>query len=200
MKTKVMIGIAMLALMFGSQAALADCFVGGAITASHNPDPEGPMWMYTMVITWDTGNDCSLSYINLLMDSATGTCGCSDFRQALSWDDPCGSSDGYLMDCEVSYYSYLECRGDDTIPEMDGILMKFLPIEDTCLPGPTGTGTMFFYSDLGPCPVDEELLSVMNTDAQGYCLGYLTGDFPCMVCDPVDNEGTNWGNVKGLYR
>ena len=200
MKTKVLIGIAMLALMFGAQVAMADCFVGGTITACPNPDPGGPLWMYTVVITWDTGNDCALSYINMLMDSATGTCGCSDFRKALSWDDPAGSSDGYLMDCVVNYYTLLECQGDSSIPEMDGILMKFVPIDDPCQPGPAGTGTMFFYSDLGPCPVDEELLSVMNTDASGYCLGYLTGDFPCMECDPVSNEDTNWGNVKGLFR
>jgi hypothetical protein len=200
MKTKVLIVLALLTLVFGAQTALADCFVGGTITACYNPDPDGPLWMYTVVVTWDTGTDHSLNYINILLDYDDGTCGCTDFRRALSWDDPCGSSDGYLMDCVVHYQSNLVCQGDPVIPEMDGILMKFQPIEDDCIPGPSGTGTMYFYSDLGPCPVDEELLSIVDRYEDGYCLGSLSGDFPCMDCDPVPNEDTNWGNVKGLFR
>ena len=201
MKTKITIVVTILALVFGAQAVLADCFIGGTIAASSNPDPMGPTWMYTMVITWDTGNEYSLSHANLLMDSASGTCQCSDFRKALDWDDPSGSSDGYPMGCTVDYRTYLECNGDPSIPGMDWILLKFEPIEDgTCEAGPTGTGTFVFYSDLGPVPVNDEVLSIVDKHALMYCFGYLSGDFPGMDCDPVDNEEANWGNVKGLFR
>jgi hypothetical protein len=88
MKKMILIGAATLMLVFGAQVALAECFIGGTITADPNPDPMGPDWMYTMVITWDTGNAYSLSHANLLMDSSLGTCLCQDFVDALSWDDP----------------------------------------------------------------------------------------------------------------
>jgi hypothetical protein len=200
-KTKIMIGIAMLTLVFGAQAVMADCFIGGTITASANPDPMGPIWMYTMVITWDTGNEYSLSHANLLMDAASGTCLCGDFLDALSWNDPAGSSDGYPMGCTVDYQAFLECEGDPSIPEVTGILLKFEPIYDEfCEPGPTGTGTFVFYSNLDPVPIDEEILSVVDKHAGEYCFGHMAGDFPNMPCDPVSNEDSTWGNLKGMFR
>ena len=201
MKKVILIGMSMMALVFGVQGAMAECYIGGTITASSNPDAMGPTWMYTMVITWDTGNEYSLSHANLLMDVAEATCICQDFIDALSWDDPAGSSNGVPMDCPVDYQAFLECDGDPSIPGVEGILLKFEPVFDaSCEPGPTGTGTFVFYSDLSPYPIDEEILSVVDKYAQEYCFGHLTGDFPDMPCDPIGNQDTNWDNLKGMFR
>jgi hypothetical protein len=200
MKNKIMLGMILLVAGLGAQAALAECFIGGTITASPNPDLSGPHWMYTMVVTWDTGNSYSLSHANLLMDIAGGTCVCQDFMDAMSWGDPAGSSEGTPAPCSVEYQAFLECDGDPSIPNVDGILLKFEPIEGECEPGPTGTGTFVFYSNLDPYPIDEEILSVVDKDALEYCFGHLAGDFPGMACDPVSNEDSSWGNLKGMFR
>jgi len=195
-----MISMTFLVLLFGAQAAMAECFIGGTISASPNPDLSGPTWMYTMVVTWDTGNNYSLSHANLLLDTAGGTCTCQDFSDALSWGSPVGSSDGTPAPCTVDYEGFLECSGDPSIPGVDGFLLKFEPIEEGCEPGPTGTGTFVFYSHLPPVPIDEEILSVVDKHALQYCFGHLSGDFPAMACDPVGVESSSWGNVKGQYR
>lgn len=201
MKNKLMIGMLLLTLVFGVQAAQADCFIGGTITASPNPDLMGPNWMYTMVITWDTGNAYSLSHANLLLDPGLGTCTCADFEDALIWGSPIGYSDGTPGGCTVNYEGYLECEGDPSIPTVDGFLLKFEPIEDEfCEPGPTGTGTFVFYSNLAPAPIDEDVLSVVDKHALEYCFGNMSGDFPSMACDPVSSEDSSWGNVKGMFR
>ena len=199
MKTKLFFTLTLLTLVFGVQSAQADCFIGGTITADSNPDPSGPTWMYTMVFTWDTGNNHSLSHANLLLDIAGGTCLCQDFMAAISWDDPVGYSDGYPDDCTVDYQGFLECGGDPSIPGFTDILLKFEPVEGECEPGPTGTGTFVFYSNLHPAPIDEDILSVVDKHSNEYCIGHLSGDFPAMACDPVSNEGSTWGNLKGLF-
>ena len=217
MKNKILMGLSLLVLVLSAQAALAECSMEGTITASSNPDPMGPRWMYTMVVVWDTDSQYSLSHFNLLMDSETGTCTCQDFVDALSWGNPIGSSNGYPMGCTVDYQGYLECRGDPSIPGVGGILLKFEPIpagpnlpgidgivretlQDVCEPGPTGTGTFVFYSDLPPVPIDEDILSGVDKHGKQYCYGHMSGDFPAMACDPVGSEDTSWGTLKGMFR
>jgi len=201
MKTRILIGLTMMTLVFGAQVAVAECFIGGTITASDNPDPVGPIWMYTMEITWDTGNNYSLSHTNLLLDPGLGTCVCQDFMDALSWGDPIGSSDGYPMPCTVHYQGFLECDGDPSLPEVTGFLLKLEPIYDeSCEPGPTGTGTFIFYSDLPPAPIDEEVLSSVDKNGQEHCLGFMSGDFPAIACDPLGSQDSSWGNLKGMFR
>ena len=216
MKNKIFIGIMMLVLIISAQAAFAECSIDGTITASSNPDPSGPRWMYTMVVVWDTDSQYSLSHFNLLMDSELGTCTCQDFVDALSWGDPIGSSDGQPNGCTVDYRGYLECRGDPSIPGVGGILLKFEPIhdptiadsdgiqreneQDICEPGPTGTGTFVFYSDLPPGTIDEDILSGVDKHGKEYCFGHMSGDFPAMACDPVGSEDTSWGALKGMFR
>lgn len=217
MKNKILIGISLLVLVLSAQAALAECSIDGTITASSNPDPTGPRFVYTLVVVWDTDSQYSLSHFNLLMDSETGTCTCQDFVDALSWGDPIGSSDGIPAGCTVDYRGYLECRGDPSIPGVGGILLKFEPIyqnvaipgmdgiqletaQEICRPGPTGTGTFVFYSDLPPGTIDEDILSGVDKHGKQYCFGHMSGDFPAMACDPVGSEDTSWGALKGMFR
>ncbi|MEN8006018.1 MAG: hypothetical protein ABFS42_03345 [Candidatus Krumholzibacteriota bacterium] len=217
MKNKIYIGITMLVIVLSAQAAFAECSINGTITASPNPDPDGPRFMYTMVIVWDTDTRFALSHFNLLMDSATGTCTCQDFVDALSWGDPIGSSTGEPDGCTIDYRGILECNGDSSIPGVGGILLKFEPMENditssqvegisqdsdlhSCEPGPTGTGTFVFYSDLAPGIIDEDIFSAVDKHGKEYCFGHMSGDFPAMACDPVGNEDTSWGTLKGMFR
>ena len=201
MKKKILSIALTFVLVCGAQVALAECFIGGTITSDDNPDPLGPSFMYTMVITWDTGNEYSLSHADLIMDVHAGTCLCQDFLMALSWDDPIGYSDGVPGDCTMEYQGFLECEGDPSIPDLEGIILKFEPIEsEECEPGPTGSATFVFYSNLPPWPINEEILTVVDKHAQEYCYGYLSGNFPTMDCDPVGSEDSGWGELKGMFR
>ncbi len=192
--------ILVLVILTSAQFALAQCDISGTIVATANPDPLGPAWVYTMTINWDTGTPYALSHMNLLMDTAGGTCSCADFMDALSWDDPIGSSNGDPF-CTVDYTGNLECNGDPSIPGVDGILLKFEPIEGLgCEPGVTGTASFVFYSHLGPAPIDEDILSLVDKFAGNSCFGSLSGDFPSMSCDPVETDKLEWGSAKSMYR
>jgi hypothetical protein len=190
---------AALAAVLVAGAAAAECLVSGNISAEASGDPMLPAWKYTMTVTWDTGTPYALSHLDLLLDPVGGTCLCEDFAEALVIVNPAGSSDGY-GGCMVDYNAYLECNGDPSIPGVDGILLKFEPIEGACEPSNTGTGTFVFYSDLGPVPVDEDILSLVDKFSTQHCFGNLTGFFPGMACNPVDGQGSTWGSAKGLYR
>ncbi len=127
--------------MISAQTAMAECSIDGTIVANANGDPMGPSWVYTMTIDWDTGSQYALSHMDLLLDTAGGTCSCADFMDAISWDDPIGYSDGDPA-CTMDYTGNLECSGDPSIPGVDGILLKFEPIEGNgCEPGNVGTAT-----------------------------------------------------------
>ena len=201
---KMLWGIVFLGILGGASLGLAqttdnDCLITGEITATPSTDPGLPLWTYTLVMVWDTGSQYALSHANLLLDSATGTCTCQDFADILSWGNPVGSSDGE-GGCTVDYEGNLECDGDPSIPGVDQILLKFEPIEEGCEPGPTGTATFVFYSNLPPAPIDEDILSLVDKYALNYCFGNLSGDFPAMACNPVGVEGSTWGQIKGQYR
>jgi hypothetical protein len=203
MKTRLTLITLMLtfALMPGAGAiAQTECFVTGAITAEVNTDPGYPGWKYTAVISWDTGSVYALSHLDMILDSSSGTCSCDDLANDLVFAGILGTSNGDPADCEVEYETFLECDGDPSIPGDEGIIFKFEPIEGDCEPGTTGTGTFAFYSDLGPAPIDEELLSLIDKFGQLTCSGYLTGQFPSLACDPVSNGANTWDAVKGLFR
>jgi hypothetical protein len=163
-----------------------------------------PDWKYTLEVTWDTGSRYAVSHIDLLLDAVGGTCSCRDFRDVLTYFEPAGWSAGETYDesgpCTVDWDIFLECKGDPSIPGVDGILLKFEPRGPTCEPGTAGTASIDFYSDLGPVPVDEDIISMVDKFGLHYCFGSLTGVFPGLACNPVPNEGTTWGTVKGLYR
>jgi len=153
-----------------------------------------------MVVTWDTGSSNALSHADLLIDPLGGTCTCGDIASSLVLVQPAGTSDGE-GGCTVPYDAFLECNGDPSIPGVTGILLKFEPDESGgCEPGTTGTATFVFYSHQGPVPVDEEVLSLVDKFAGNSCFGNVTGEFPGLACDPVPNDGTSWGNLKGMYR
>lgn len=198
---KLTMSLLLVVLVVGSaQFALGQCDISGTMVATQSTDPQLPAWTYTLTVVWDTGNNHALSHMDLLMDNVGGTCVCADFLDALSWDDPIGSSDGDPS-CTVNYQGHLECNGDPSIPGVDSILLKFEPIEGTgCEPGNSGVATFVIYSNLGPAPIDEDILSLVDKYAQDSCFGNLSGDFPSMACDPVSNEEMEWGRAKSLYR
>jgi len=194
-----MLFVSLLMMGAAATAVASDCSISGSITAAPSGDAMLPTWQYTLVVDWNTGSNYALSHLDLLLDPVGGTCSCSDFAAALMLVNPAGVSDGD-GGCTVNYNAYLECNGDPSIPGVDGILLKFEPLEQGCEPGPTGTATLVFYSNLGPVPVDEEILSLVDKYALQHCFGNLTGFFPGMACNPVDDQGSAWGSVHGLYR
>ena len=177
--------------------ALAACSISGTITASPNPDPLGPAWVYTAVINWDTGSQYALSHMGLWLDVAGGNCSCQDFQQAISFGSPIGTSG---TSCLVDYYGELNCQGDPSIPGVAGIVLKLEPVEDVCEAGVMGQGTFVFTSNLGPAAIDEDALTLEDKFSTRYCFGSLSGDFPSMPCNPVSTDDESWGAVKGMFR
>jgi hypothetical protein len=179
--TRCVFALALAFALMGS-GAMAQCEISGTITAAPSGDPSLPAWAYTV------------------LDGADGTCDCADFAAALLRVDPAGESTGDTGTCSVVWDSFLECRGDPSIPGADGILLKFEPRVGACEPGPVGSGTFVFYSELAPVPVDDDIISQSDKFGLSYCFGHLTGVFPGMACNPVPNLGSTWSAVKGLYR
>lgn len=177
--------------------AVAACDISGTITATPNPDSMGPDWVYTAVISWDTGSQYALSHMGLWLDIAGGTCSCQNFQQAISFAPVIGSSG---MSCPVNYYGELNCQGDPSIPGVAGIVLKLEPFEGGCEPGTTGTGTFVFYSNLGPASINEDAVTLVDKFGLNYCFGSLSGDFPSMPCNPVGDESATWGTFKGMFR
>lgn len=180
--------------------ALAQCAINGHIAAAPSGDPMLPTWEYTLVVTWDTGSVYGLSHINLLIDPAGGSCSCDDITTALTLVNPAGTSEG-VGGCTLAYNAFIECRGDPSIPGVNGILLKFEPDEsEGCTPDFIGVATFVFYSEMSPVPIDEDILSLVDKFDGNYCFGNVTGFFPGLVCDPVPNQDSSWGRIKGLYR
>jgi hypothetical protein len=184
----------------GTRAISGDCSIDGTIAAARNTDPSGPLWVYTLTVDWDTGTKYALSHISLLLDAEGGTCSCGDFETTLFWDPVIGSSTNSFS-CPVDFKGYLGCNGDPSIPGVGGITLKFEPLEgEGCGPGTAGRGVFTFYSNLGPAPIDENILSLVDKYSRLSCFGHLRGFFPAMPCDPVSAESSSWGRVKGLFR
>ena len=177
--------------------ASAECMINGNISVEETNSPLGA-FTYTLDVTWDMGSQHGLSHLDLLVDVENGTCSCDDFANYISFDAISGSSDGE-NGCTVDYYTELACNGDPSIG-IEGILFKFEPYEDGCEPGPTGSGSFVFYSDLPGVPVNEQILALIDKASQDYCTGTLTGVFPGMACDPVATDGQSLDSLKGLYR
>ena len=177
------------------------CDIYGTIMAEPNViHPEHGAWMYRMIVHWNTGSQYGLSHFDLLLDSLDGNCDCQDFADAIVFDYPVGSTTGQPVPCTLSYWYELNCGGDPSIG-VPGIMFKFEPYEDEdCEPGPYGTGTFTFYSDLAPGHIADDNLFLIEKYSLYYCYGHIEGDFPNLPCDPVPTESGSWGAVKSLYR
>jgi hypothetical protein len=193
-------GLAVVLFLLVPGLALAECTLSGHIEAEMTEDADLPAYLYTMTIDWDMGSPYGLSHLDLVVDMQGGTCDCSDFAEAISFGMYGGESTGE-EDCMVNYLVELECSGDPSIPGVDGILFKFEPIEsEGCEPGPVGTGTFVFYSDLAPVPVDEESVALIDKAGGEFCTGGVTGVFPGLACDPVSSKTSSMDGLKSLYR
>jgi hypothetical protein len=178
----------------------AECTISGTITAEAVGHELG-LYRYTLYLTWDTDSVYGLSHIDLLLDTGLGACVCEDFANALAWEPLAGWSIGVPDGCMVDYEAFLECDGDPSIPGIGGILLKFEPIEDeSCEPGPIGSGTFLFYSDVAPEPIDADNLFLVNKHALFACEGQLTGEFPGLACDPVANSAADWTTIKRIFQ
>jgi hypothetical protein len=189
--------LALTALMTPALAS-ADCLISAEISAQQTNNALGA-YEYTMDFTWDMDTQYGLSHFNLMVDAAGGTCGCDDISDFIFFDTIAGTSSGDDA-CSVDYNATLECTGDPTIPNVDGILFKFEPVEADCEPGNIGSGTIVFYSDLAPANVDEEVIAMSDKGAHVYCYGTISGVFPALACNPVATETLSFGSLKSIYQ
>ncbi len=178
-------------------SANAECSINGNISVESCDHALG-IYCYTLDVTWDMDSPHGLSHFDLLVDGEAGTCTCDDIDQYIAFDVIGGSSDGE-GGCTVNYYAELACNGDPSIG-MGGIMFKFEPEEGECEPGPTGSGSFFFYSDLEGVPVDEQSVTLVDKAAQEFCTGTLTGVFPGLECDPVTTVKRPFDSLKSVYR
>jgi hypothetical protein len=174
-----------------------NCLITGDISVEDSNSPLGA-FKYTLNVSWDMDSPYGLSHLGLLVDGEGGTCGCTDFSDNIFFETISGTSDG--ADCaEVNYSSELACNGDPSL-NLSGIFFKFEPIEGDCEPGPVGTGSFVFYSDLPGVPVSDQFLGLVDKAGQESCTGIVTGVFPGMACDPVSSDARSFDSLKGLYR
>lgn len=183
-------------------AAAGDCFINGAITASMTTgDLSLGRWQYTLEVSWDTGQVYGLSHLDLLVDKPGGNCLCGDIAAALAFAQPAGLSDGVPAGGTVVYDAVIECSLEPTIPNLDGIYIKWeMPAQSGgCEPGPAGTGVFTFYCDLGPYPITEDVLIFLRAGMGHTCAGSITGVFPDIPCGPIATTETSWTAVKGIF-
>ena len=76
--------------------------------------------------------------------------------------------------------------------------IKWDVVAGPCEPGPTGSATLCFYTNVGPSE-ESELPVFIIKNGQGTCEGILTGDCPAPPCS-IDTEKKTWGGVKADFR
>lgn len=188
-------------LLLGLAAPVLGCDIWGTVVAEPSDRPDLGDWRYRLLIHWDTDGKFALSHMDVLLDSATGSCTCANFVTALEWLDPVGSAMGTPIPCMLLFQPLLQCDGDPSIPGASGKLLKFEPYEsESCEPGPVGVGSFTLYSDLGPAPIAEPNLFLVDKFGRLACWGSLTGQFPALPCDPVGATPQSWSGIKGIYR
>lgn len=177
--------------------ASAECMINGHISVEETDNPLGA-FQYTLSVEWDMDSVYGLSHLNLVVDAENGTCGCEEFDHNINFPAISGTTDGE-GGCLIDYTSELACDGDPSI-DFGGILFKFEPVESSCEPGPSGSGSFVFYSDLPGVPVNEQVIGLVDKAAHDVCTGTLSGYFPAFACDPVATDGVSWDGLKGMYR
>jgi hypothetical protein len=180
--------------------AQEDCRLYGTVIAEPNPgDPALGAWLYSLIVTWDTGSQWAMSHVDLLMDEPNGHCSCSDFMSALTWGDHIGSGLGDPLPCLLFYDGEILCNGDPSTGT-EGTILKFEPREDeSCEPATAGTVHVAFYSNYPPGPIADDNLFLFDKFAGFVCYGPISGVFPMLPCDPISGEASSWGSVKSIY-
>jgi hypothetical protein len=200
-KTALVLSMLILAVMMASAGAQADCEIYGTIIAEPNPgDPDLGIWLYRLVVYWNTDVQYALSHLDLVLDAPGGSCTCAEIEEALNWNDPIGfsmESPGY---CLIYYGPELLCHGEPSIP-VPGTVLKFEPYEsDDCEPGTGGVATFTIYSNYPPGDISEPNLLLVDKFGQLSCSGAISGQFPVLPCDPVASQQLSWGALRALYR
>ena len=194
-----MIALTFALLTLAASAALAApaaCSIEGQITAGPAGLSDPAPFVYTLTVTWDTGNRYALSHFEVFLDESN--CACEDLSLALIIPDPAGESSSPESG-PVSYASWVECNGEPSLG-LDGQFLKFEPLPgEMDEPGTTGTGTFSFYSHYPPAPVAPLNLFLSDKNGQYSCQGTLTGVFPALPCDPTGTTPLTWGSLKSQY-
>ena len=181
-----------------AQGAMAICVGEAVVTAAPSADPQTPGWIYTVTINWSY--NFGIHHWVIPLDAPEGSCSCADFQIALDIPSPAGQSVGVPDGCILPYSGSMECDGDPA-GILIGKLLVFTPEESgDCGLDNAGEAVLQFRSALPPAPIAPETSFAAVSATGGACGMPLTGVFPAMACDPVDDEDTAWGALKCLYR
>jgi hypothetical protein len=173
--------------------------VQGILMAESVHDERGD-WKYTLQVSWFTGAPQALSHLDLLLGLSGCECVCTDFR--IGEEETVGTSGGLShlgRSCTVSYTAEFECRGDPSIAGEEGPIIKFSPVEGSCMPMNGGTGIFVFYSDWPPAPLEQATQSLLIKYGTKSMTGALAGVLPSCRC-ATSTQSTSWGDVKKMFR
>jgi hypothetical protein len=185
--------LGLLTLMIAHPGAHAQCVSGTSTAELITTGPHAGLYKYTIDITWSTPQGLS----NVTMDCGFGACPEESCTKIFEFDTPAGHSDGEPSGCLVDYAGEFNCSGNPSIGYTDPIIKWDALDMGGCEPGPTGSATLCFYTELGPFPATQSPVFLIK-DGQNVCQGMIAGDCPAAPC-AVPVQESNWGAIKALY-
>jgi len=195
MSLRYRLSILALALVFvasGATLAGAQCITGTMTAELQTDGPFAGLWCYVAQLEWDTPQGLS----NLTIDCGFGLCPDHVCDQTFLFPGPAATSTGEPEPCVAEYSGEFNCSGNPSIGLTDPII-KWDALNDGCEPGPTGSGTFIFYSNLGPHP-EAAMPIVLIKNGQNVCEGSITGDCPAPPCT-LPTAPATWGQLKALH-
>ena len=170
------------------------CLTGTSAATATPGHPLGE-WHYCITVSWGPLSH-GLSHWDMILDLSGCVCACNEFPFAA--EDTAGTSDGE-DDCTVYYLTEYQCD-DPSLDGVEGPLVKFEPIDDSCEPDKSGSGTFCFYSDWPPVNITTPNGLGLIKFATLSCNGEITGQLPGCSCGSTSIEQTGWGKIKSIFR
>jgi hypothetical protein len=186
-------GVGVVLTLFWSSPVAARCLEGTSIAAYQYAGPFRGFYLYTIELHFVL--EKGLSNVSLKLN--VEDCPELACQQLFYFPDPAGTLSDAETLCPRAFIGEYNCKGNPSI-DLVGPVVKWDAVSSGgCVPGKTGTVTLYFYTNIGPDP-DSRMPFFLIKNGLLVCEGHLVGDTPgpaCMV--PVD--GTSWGAIKAIY-
>jgi len=181
-------------LVWNGAPVYAQCVTGTVTAELQIAGPFAGHYKYTLDFTWDLPQGLS----NVTLDCGFGDCPLTACAHTFGFDDPAGFSDGedgLGAPCVVDYVGEFNCNGNPSIG-LNIPIIKWDALDALCEPGPTGSGTLWYYSIAAP-HTNALLPIILIKNGLNVCDGMVTGACPAICVVPV--EESTWGEVKARY-
>ena len=192
------LGVTTCVLVLAFAAAVspvAAACLDGTIVAAYQPDgPYRGLYLYTATLNFLLEKGLS----NVTLDLGFSECLEYACHQTFLFADPAGESSGVVANCLVTYVGEFNCAGNPSIDLNVPVVKWDASASPDCEPGPMGTVTLRFYTNLGPDP-NRDLSLFLIKNGQAVCEGTLTGDAPVSPCS-VPTREARWGEIKSMYQ